>query len=141
VVEGQVRVIPKTVTILKGFPQANGWYDYDKATRIPIDAKPKSDTYGAKRYLWRCDEQSVRPLSRDDDYYFGVNRRFVYAVGRPDDRLGVGFVQDARAEPGRPLTDKEAREKLAGFEQRIADLEKTASENADKLDKIKAILA
>ena len=43
--------------------------------------------------------------------------------------------------PSKPLTDKEAREKLAAFEKRIAELEKTAQENADKISKIKAILA
>lgn len=41
----------------------------------------------------------------------------------------------------RPLTEKETREQLADFEKRVAELERTAIQNADKLDKIKAILS
>ena len=46
-----------------------------------------------------------------------------------------------KAPAPKPLTDKEARKELAGFEQRITTLEKELTESRDKLDKIKAILA
>ena len=51
---------------------------------------------------------------------------YVYCSGKPHQ--------------AKPLTDKEAREKLTGFEKRIAELEAKAKEDADKLEKIKAIL-
>lgn len=93
VVGDQVRVIPRSVTVLK-FPQADGWYDFDRKTRIPIDAQPKSDAYEAKRYLWRRDEQTLRPVVRWVDGFGG--RRDVGCDYRPDDDydgLGVGYAE------------------------------------------------
>lgn len=90
VVNGEVRVIPANV-IVQSFPQTDGWYDFNKATRVPIDAQPKSDEYEAKRYLWRRNEQSLRPLVRDDG---GVDdRRGVVCYGGPDRAHGVGVVE------------------------------------------------
>ena len=40
-----------------------------------------------------------------------------------------------------PLTDKEAKAKLVDQEKRIVELEKTATENAEKLRKIREVLA
>ena len=51
---------------------------------------------------------------------------YVYCKGKP--------------QPAKPLTDKEAKEKLDSFEKRIAELEASAKADKDKLDRIKAIL-
>ena len=57
------------------------------------------------------------------------------------DFKGVLYVYcKGKAPAPKPMTDKEAREALAGFEKRVAELEKTAKEDADKLERIKAII-
>ena len=105
VVGDQVRVIPHSVTVLK-FPQTNGWYDFDKKTRIPIDAQPKSDAYEAKRYLYRKEEQTLRPVVRWDDVF--DDRRVVLCFYGPDyGRLGVGYV-----EPQAKLKTSDAEKQL-----------------------------
>ena len=85
---GTTTIIPRTVYV-QSFPQEDGLYDFDKKTRIPIDADPKGDNYWDARKLWRWDEQSVRPLAR---YYGDFGRRAVDAVWGHDVRLGVGVV-------------------------------------------------
>jgi hypothetical protein len=51
---------------------------------------------------------------------------YVYAVEKP--------------KPPKPLSNKEANAKLSRSENRVAELEKTAKENADKLKRIKEIV-
>jgi len=85
-------IIPRKIDILYDFPQKDGLYDFDAKTLMPINRPPKSADYWAGRYLWRWDEQCVRPLCRYDvfDYY----RRIVGAYRSPDgSRLGVGVVE------------------------------------------------
>ena len=87
----KVEIIPRSVKVLP-IPKNSGWYDFDKETRMPIDAKPKSNDEKAKRYLWRRTTPSVRPLGRDYVVDFG-DRRGVGADYRPGNGLGVGWVK------------------------------------------------
>ena len=92
VANGKTTVIPQGKVVVQSFPQKDGLYDYDRRTRIPIDANPKGGGYWNARYLYRRNEQSLRPVSRWG--YFGGDGRYVDCSGRPDDYgLGVGVVE------------------------------------------------
>ncbi len=70
------------------FPKEYGWYLPDEVTGIPrSDKKDSSDSKARK--LWRSVGAWIGPLVRY--YYNFYGRRLVYAVGGPDDRLGVGL--------------------------------------------------
>ena len=93
IANGKTTVIPQGNVIMQSFPQTDGLYDYDRRTRIPIDAAQKGEGYWDARYLYRWDEQSLRPVSRWY-FFYGYLRRNVDCIRRPDyDRLGVGVVE------------------------------------------------
>lgn len=86
---------PISVTVVNPSIQISGQVGkVDESTRIPLyvdEALRNNLTEEKKRWLWRIDGAGVRPLARvfyDDRY----GRRLVYAVNRPDDWLGVGWV-------------------------------------------------
>ena len=108
VVNSQVRIIPQSVYV-QSFPQANGWYAFDQKTRIPTDRQPKSDADEAKRYLWRRDSQTLRPLARYVGVWDGYGRRYVYAYRWPDVRLGVGVVEPSEQASAEQKPEKKAR--------------------------------
>jgi hypothetical protein len=92
VTETAVTIIPKTVTIVRSFPQQDGWNGLDPVTRVPVkvdDVDVLEDNQ--KRYLFRTSGIGVRPLSRGYDL-FGSGRRYVIANYRYS-RLGVGVAQ------------------------------------------------
>ena len=88
--DGKITVIPKKILVRK-IPQKSGLYAFDEDTRLPNGAKPKGDDYWDARYLWRRDEQTLRPLVRWDYDYGDNDRRHVHADWGRDSRLGVGF--------------------------------------------------
>ena len=93
----KVIIHPKKVTVLNNFPQKDKWSNADIKTRVPLevtDAELKKLPDNQKRYLYRRSGITVRPVARD----FGIGydfRRGVNANGRPDNRLGVAYVQGA----------------------------------------------
>lgn len=97
--DNEVIIHPVKVTVKFGFPQRGGWNKVDKETRLPLAASQSELAElpnNSKRYLWRRDCVTVRPLARG--YGGGVLRRVVGCDGRPDWALGVGFVKGSKPE-------------------------------------------
>jgi hypothetical protein len=90
-VEGRKVVIetdPKSIMIVKQFPQVRGWGRVDERTRLPLALAPESRMFDAERYLVRVDGAGVRPVVRG---CYSL-RRVVDASYWHDLAFGVGSV-------------------------------------------------
>ncbi len=89
--KGRMVVVPRTIVVLHGILQQNGWGMVDEATRMPLeaekavfDALPENE----KRYFWRIAGVGVRPLVRSAG---GLLDWRDVGYGRPGGAYGVAL--------------------------------------------------